>query len=101
MAVAVVVMTSSMFLMARTACTRPTERPMVAPARPLLPGTQAAPGVCYASRSAVIREALERLLNEASAHPDSCLALASDLIGSVEGPADLSHNKKHLEGFGT
>jgi predicted DNA-binding protein len=53
-----------------------------------------------ASRSAVIREALERLLNEASAHPDSCLALASDLIGSVEGPADLSHNKKHLEGFG-
>ena len=54
-----------------------------------------------ASRSAVIREALERLLNEASAHPDSCLALASDLIGSVEGPADLSHNKKHLEGFGT
>lgn len=54
-----------------------------------------------ASRSAVIREALERLLNEASAHPDSCLALASDLIGSVEGPADLSHNKKHFEGFGT
>ena len=54
-----------------------------------------------ASRSAVIREALERLLNEASAHPDSCLALASDLIGSVEGPADLSHNKKHLEGCGT
>jgi predicted DNA-binding protein len=54
-----------------------------------------------ASRSAVIREALERLLNEASAHPDSCLALASDLVGSVEGPADLSHNKKHLEGFGT
>ena len=54
-----------------------------------------------ASRSAVIREALERLLNEASAHPDSCLALASDLIGSVEGPADLSHNRKLLDGFGT
>jgi predicted DNA-binding protein len=54
-----------------------------------------------ASRSEVIREALERLLNEASDHPDSCLALASDLIGCVEGPADLSHNKKRLEGFGT
>ena len=54
-----------------------------------------------ASRSAVIREALERLLDETSTHPDSCLALASDLIGSVEGPADLSHNKKRLEGFGT
>jgi len=52
------------------------------------------------NRSAVIREALERFLNEASADPDSCLALASDLIGSVEGPADLSHNKKRLEGFG-
>jgi len=53
-----------------------------------------------ASRSEVIREALERFLNEASAHPDSCLALASDLIGCVEGPKDLSHNKKLLEGFG-
>ena len=53
-----------------------------------------------ASRSEVIREALERFLNEASAHPDSCLALASDLIGCVEGPADLSHNKKLLAGFG-
>ena len=53
-----------------------------------------------ASRSEVIREALERFLDETSAHPDSCLALASDLIGCVEGPADLSHNKKLLEGFG-
>jgi len=53
-----------------------------------------------ANRSAVIREALERFLNEASAAPDSCLALASDLVGSVEGPADLSHNRKRLEGFG-
>lgn len=53
-----------------------------------------------ASRSAVIRDALERFLDETSPHPDSCLALASDLIGCVEGPADLSHNKKLLEGFG-
>ncbi|MCX6546225.1 MAG: ribbon-helix-helix protein, CopG family [Acidobacteria bacterium] len=53
-----------------------------------------------ASRSGLIREALERFLDEGSAHPDSCLARAADLIGSVEGPADLSHNKKRLEGFG-
>src|SRR5450756_1784350 len=51
----------------------------------------------FSSRYEVVREALERFLNEASAHPDSCLALASDLIGCVEGPADLSHNKKLLE----
>jgi predicted DNA-binding protein len=53
-----------------------------------------------ASRSHLIREALEHFLDETSAHPESCLALASDLIGCVEGPADLSHNKKRLEGFG-
>ena len=53
-----------------------------------------------ASRSAVVREALERFLDETAVHPDSCLMLASDLIGCVEGPADLSHNKDRLEGFG-
>ncbi len=53
-----------------------------------------------ASRSAVIREALERFLEETASQPDSCLARASDLIGCVEGPTDLSHNKKLLEGFG-
>jgi len=53
-----------------------------------------------ASRSLLIREAIERFLHEASAHPESCLARASDLVGSVDGPADLSHNKKHMEGFG-
>ena len=53
-----------------------------------------------ASRSEVIREALERFLEEKSSLSDSCLAMASDLIGCVEGPADLSHNKKRLEEFG-
>jgi metal-responsive CopG/Arc/MetJ family transcriptional regulator len=52
------------------------------------------------SRSEVMREALERFLEEKSARPDSCLAIASDLIGCVDGPPDLSHNKKRLEGFG-
>ena len=53
-----------------------------------------------ATRSELIREAIERFLHEASAHPESCLARASDLVGSVDGPADLSHNKKHMDGFG-
>jgi hypothetical protein len=53
-----------------------------------------------ASKSDVMREALERFLDTSAPHPDSCLDLASDLIGCVEGPADLSYNKKLLEGFG-
>ena len=53
-----------------------------------------------ASRSDVMREALERFLDDSAPHPESCLDLASDVIGSVEGPADLSHNTKLLEGFG-
>jgi Arc/MetJ-type ribon-helix-helix transcriptional regulator len=53
-----------------------------------------------ASRSDVIRDAVERLLDETADNPGSCLALASDLIGCVDGSADLSHNKKLLEGFG-
>ncbi len=30
----------------------------------------------------------------------SCLDLASDLIGCLEGPADLSTNKRHMKEFG-
>ena len=52
------------------------------------------------SRSEVMRKALVRFLDETAAQPDSCLARAAGLVGCVEGPADLSHNKKHLEGFG-
>lgn len=32
--------------------------------------------------------------------PGSALELAGDLVGSVEGPRDLSTNPKYLEGFG-
>ena len=52
------------------------------------------------SKSALIRDALERMVAASSARQCSCLSMASDLIGSVEGPADLSHNKKHIKGFG-
>lgn len=51
------------------------------------------------SRSAVVREALARFLSRhASAY--SFLALAQDLAGCVEGPADLSLNKSYLRGYG-
>lgn len=53
------------------------------------------------SKSEVIRDALERMVTAKSTRKCSCLSMASDLIGCVEGPADLSHNKKHMKGFGT
>lgn len=52
------------------------------------------------SKSELIRSALERMVAEKSVRKGSCLSLASDLIGSVDGPADLSCNKKHMKGFG-
>lgn len=55
-----------------------------------------------ASKSAIVREAVEAML-AASATPGkaSCFELAADLIGGVRGgPDDLSHNPRHLEGYG-
>ena len=53
------------------------------------------------SKSALIRAALDHFVKSSEAiTPNSCLDLAKDLIGSVEGPADLSYNKKHLKGYG-
>ena len=53
------------------------------------------------SKSNLIRTAIEHIVesNEAVT-PNSCLDLAKDLIGSVEGPGDLSHNKKYFKGYG-
>ena len=53
------------------------------------------------SKSNLIRSAIQSILksNDAVA-PNSCLEMAIDLVGSVEGPSDLSCNKKHLEGYG-
>lgn len=53
------------------------------------------------SKAAVAREALEEWL----AHADgrravTCGELAGDLLGSVEGPGDLSCNPAHMEGYG-
>ena len=53
------------------------------------------------SKSDLIRTALESIVNASEAiTPNSCLDLAKDIIGSVEGPSDLSYNKKHLKGYG-
>ena len=51
------------------------------------------------SRSAFIRNVLGAFLTKP--HVGGCVAdLAGDLVGSVEGPRDLSSNPKHLDGFG-
>ncbi len=53
------------------------------------------------TKSAVVREALETYLREGKgARTRSCLALASDLVGCVPGPPDLSFHAKHMKDFG-
>jgi metal-responsive CopG/Arc/MetJ family transcriptional regulator len=50
-----------------------------------------------ASRSAVLREALESF---ARGSRRSVTQTAGDLVGSVNGPADLSASSKHMAGYG-
>ena len=53
------------------------------------------------TKSALIRAALDHIVKSSEAvTPNSCLDLAKDLIGSVEGPSDLSHNNKHYAWIG-
>ena len=53
------------------------------------------------SKSDLIRTAIISILKEnETVNQNSCLDLAKDLVGSVEGPSDLSCNKKHLKGYG-
>ena len=53
------------------------------------------------SKSMVIRLAIEAYQRSGSpAARNSFLAQARDLAGSVEGPRDLSANRKHLRGYG-
>jgi hypothetical protein len=69
--------------------------------RPLAARLSAAVRRRQTSRSAVVREALERHLEQAPpGSTGSFLDLAADLVGSVAGPADLSTNKKRLRGYG-
>ncbi len=54
-----------------------------------------------ASRSALVREAIEAYLASAAAPlPGSIADRWGDAIGCLEGPGDLSTNPEHLEGFG-
>ncbi len=53
------------------------------------------------TKSALVREALERFLEEDRvASQGSCFDLASDLVGCVGGPGDLSASESHLLGYG-
>jgi Ribbon-helix-helix protein, copG family len=54
-----------------------------------------------AAKSDVIRDALEAyLVDSKNGTRVSCLDLAGDLVGCVEGPPDLATNPKYMRGFG-
>jgi hypothetical protein len=54
-----------------------------------------------AAKSDIIREALEAYFANGKSGPRmSCLDLAGDLVGSIDGPPDLSTNRKYMRGFG-
>ena len=53
------------------------------------------------SKSAVIRECVERmLLAQNNDRAASCLDLAGDLAGCLKGPSDIATNPKYLDDFG-
>jgi hypothetical protein len=53
------------------------------------------------SKSEFVRRCLENALeNKAADAIGSCFDLTADLCGIIEGPGDLSYNKKHMAGFG-
>jgi Arc/MetJ-type ribon-helix-helix transcriptional regulator len=51
--------------------------------------------------SELIRQAVEKLLHAGSRPAaETCLSLAADLAGCLEGPGDLATNPDHMKGFG-
>jgi hypothetical protein len=54
------------------------------------------------TRSQLVREAIAQSLDvlDRSGAPASCLARARDLVGVHEGSRSLSHDPKHLKGYG-
>jgi hypothetical protein len=52
------------------------------------------------SKSKLVRTAVEAWLDEKPIGTGSCLDLAKDLVGSAEGPPDLSTHPRHMKGFG-
>ena len=54
-----------------------------------------------ATKSEILREALvDFLAKEPERDKGSFLDLAGDLVGRLEGPGDLSYNKKYLDNYG-
>jgi ribbon-helix-helix CopG family protein len=52
-------------------------------------------------KSEVVRKAIESYLDKSQVLAgDSCLELARDLAGCLEGPGDLSHNRRKMRGYG-
>ena len=51
------------------------------------------------SKASVVRSCVEEVLlkRPQAEQPLTCADLAGDLIGSLDGPADLSTNKRYLE----
>ena len=61
----------------------------------------AAAGKRGASRSAVVREAIQLFVRGGNhGSGASCLDLARDLAGCAKGPRNLSSDKKHMRGYG-
>jgi hypothetical protein len=55
------------------------------------------------SQKKAIMDLVEKEIEEKEnieAKPGSFLEAAEDIVGSVEGPGDLSTNPKYMEGFG-
>lgn len=53
------------------------------------------------SKSALVRDALEAFFEERpAARRNSCHELTRDLAGCIDGPGDLSWNKKRMRGYG-
>ncbi|MEE4607477.1 MAG: CopG family transcriptional regulator [Desulfobacteraceae bacterium] len=53
------------------------------------------------SKSTIVREAIESFVaGQVSKQNVSCLDLAKDLAGCIEGPEDLSINKELMRGYG-
>ena len=52
------------------------------------------------NKSTLIRQMLQRFLDETTTSPNTFLDLAQDLCGVVNGPKDLAIHPKHMEGYG-
>lgn len=68
----------------------------------LLRKVEHAAGDRHATKSAIIRKALNEYLDgdSSTAAESSSFDLVKRFSGKVNGPADLSHDSRHMEGYG-